>query len=105
MKLEKYEVDSDESFMVFEFVSEGPKGSITKIVEYSETNLKDFYNIAFGDQDLITGKMDDNRITDNKDWLKVLATVASTLYVFTDFFPDSWIYATRNNEVRNGYIE
>ncbi|HYG16588.1 MAG TPA: hypothetical protein VEC12_12605 [Bacteroidia bacterium] len=61
MKLEKYEVDSDESFMVFEFASEGPKGSIIKIVEYSETNLKDFYNIAFGDKDLVTGKMDDNR--------------------------------------------
>jgi len=24
--------------------------------------------------------------------------VASTLYVFTDFFPDSWIYAAGNNE-------
>jgi hypothetical protein len=37
MKLERYELNAEKSFMVFEFVSEGPKGKITKLVQFGET--------------------------------------------------------------------
>ena len=37
--------------MVFEFISEGPNGKVTKIIQYSETNLKGFYNLGFGDKE------------------------------------------------------
>ena len=30
--------------MVFEFISEGPKGQIPKLIKFSETTLKGFYN-------------------------------------------------------------
>jgi len=43
----RYELKSDKSLTVFEFVSIGKKGEIPKIVQYSETNLKFFYNLAF----------------------------------------------------------
>jgi hypothetical protein len=32
MKLERYELKAEKSLMVFEFVSEGPKGEISKLV-------------------------------------------------------------------------
>ena len=55
MNLERYELKVEDSLMVFEFVSDGPKGRIPKLVKFNETNLKDLYNLAFGDRDLISG--------------------------------------------------
>jgi len=100
MKLERYELKAENTLMVFEFVSDGPKGQIRKLIQYSETNLKDFYNLGFGDKDEQTGDIDDNVITNNGDSQKVLATVAATVYAFTDKYPDSWIYATGSNIIR-----
>ena len=57
----------------------------------------DIYNLAFGDYDEETNSINDTVITNNNDSQKVLATVASTLYVFTDKHPNVWIYATGNN--------
>ncbi|MBA2737356.1 MAG: hypothetical protein H0U50_11295 [Pyrinomonadaceae bacterium] len=100
MMLPRYELKSDESLTVFEFVSIGRKGEISKIVQYSETNLKDFYNLGFGDKDLNTGEVDDRVISDNGNGQKVLATVAATVYAFNDKYPDSWIYATGSTKSR-----
>lgn len=38
MKLPKYELKAEKSLMIFEFVSEGVKGRISKLVKYGETN-------------------------------------------------------------------
>jgi hypothetical protein len=100
MMLPHYELKSDESLTVFEFVSVGGRGDIAKIVQYSETNLKDFYNLGFGDKDLQTGEVDDTVISDNGDGQKVLATVAATVYAFTDKYPQAWIYATGSTKSR-----
>ncbi len=100
MKYEKYQLESDKKLLVFEFVSVGPKGRIKKIVQYSETNLKDYYNLGFGDKDNKTGEINDLVITNNGDSQQVLATVASTVYAFTDKYPDVWIYATGSTKTR-----
>lgn len=100
MLLSRYELISDESLTVFEFVSVGRKGEIPKIVQYSETNLKGFYNLGFGDKDLRTGEVDDTVISDNGDSQKVLATVAATAYAFTDKRPEAWIYAAGSTKSR-----
>ena len=39
-------------------------------------------------------------ITNNGDSLKVLATVASTIYAFTKKYPTAWIVATGSTSVR-----
>lgn len=100
MKLPRYELKAEKSLMVFEFVSEGPRGEIPKIIKYSETNLKDLYNLAFGDKNLDTGKLDDAIVSNNGDSEKVLATVVSTVYAFCDKHPDSWIFATGSTKAR-----
>lgn len=86
--------------MTFEFASEGSKGIILKLVKYQETNLKDLYNLAFGDKNSETGEIDDKVISNNGDSEKVLATVVSTLYAFSDKYPNVWIYATGSTKVR-----
>jgi hypothetical protein len=100
MKLPKYPLASSDSLMTFEFVSEGPKGLIHKLVRYQPTNLKDIYNLAFGDKDHTTGNIDDTVISNNGDSEKVLATVVATVYAFTDKYPDFWIYATGSTKAR-----
>ncbi len=86
--------------MVFEFTSDGPKGQIRKLVKYSETNLKDMYNLAFGDRDEESGEIDDKSISNNGDSDMVLATVVSTVYAFTERYPDSWVFATGSTKAR-----
>lgn len=100
MNLPKYPLNSSEKMMTFEFVSEGDKGLIHKLVRYQSTNLKDLCNLAFGDKDIETGEIDDRVISNNGDSEKVLATVVATLYAFTDKYPDVWIYATGSTKAR-----
>ncbi len=100
MKLSRYEYATEGDYKLFKFTSEGPKGNITKLVVYTETNKENVYNLAFGDYDEDTENIDDKSITDNKDSRKVLATVTSTLYVFTEKYRDAWIYATGSNHAR-----
>lgn len=100
MKLPRYQMRSSENLMTFEFNSTGPKGNIVKLIQYSETNLKGVYNLAFGDKDLHTGKIDDNVISNNGDSEKVLATVVASVYAFTDKHPDAYVYATGSTLAR-----
>jgi hypothetical protein len=100
MKLPRYQLKSGDNLMTFEFISEGYKGQIPKIVQYNETNLKDVYNLAFGDKDGETGELDDTIISNNGDNEKVLATVVATIYAFTDKHPDAWIYASGSTKSR-----
>ena len=100
MKLPKYPLASSDSMTTFEFISEGPKGLIHKLVRFQPTNLKDVYNLAFGDKDHKTGNIDDTVISNNKDSEKVLATVVATVYAFTDKYSDVWIYATGSTKSR-----
>ena len=100
MNLPRYELKAEKSLMVFEFVSEGPKGQIPKLIKYSETNLKGLYNLAFGDKDQTTGDINDTIVSNNGDSEKVLATVVATVYAFTDKHPDYMIYATGSTKAR-----
>lgn len=98
--MSKYPLSSSDKLLTFEFISEGPQGLIHKLVRYQPTNLKDVYNLAFGDKDHKTGEVDDTIISNNGDSDKVLATVVATVYAFTDKYPEAWIYATGSTEAR-----
>lgn len=99
MNLEKYELKSGEKFEVFEFISVGKNGQISKMVQYTSTNYKDLYNLGFGDKNEI-GEIDDTAVSNNGDSEKVLATVVATLYAFTDKHPKAMIYATGSTKSR-----
>ena len=100
MKLPKYPLASSDKFTTFEFTREGTKGLIHKLVRFQQTNVKDVYNLAFGDKDQITGDIDDEVVSNNGDSEKVLATVVATVYAFTDQYPNAWVYATGSTKAR-----
>ena len=78
MNLPRYQLKSGDKLTTFEFISEGPKGRIPKLIQISPTNVKDMYNLAFGDKDRRTGRINDTIISNNGDSEKVLATVVAT---------------------------
>src|SRR5438034_4229231 len=100
MKLPRYQLKSEDSLMIFEFISEGPRGKILKLIKFSETNLKDLFNLGFGDKDTNTSEINDLAISNNGDSEKILATVVSAVYAFTDKYPNSQIYATGSTRAR-----
>ena len=100
MKLERYNLKAEDSLMIFDFTSTGPKGNIPKLIVFSDTNLKDLYNLAFGDKDLETGDINDLAISNNGDSEKILSTVVGAVYAFTDKFPNCYVYATGSSKAR-----
>lgn len=84
----------------YKFTSTGVKGAITKVVRYYDLDLENYYNLGFGDQDPITGDLDDLAISNNGDSEKVLATVAMTLFTFTSEYPDAKVYITGSTKAR-----
>jgi len=100
MILDRYEIKAGSNLTTFEFLSEGRKGEIIKVIQFQQMNLDNLYNLAFGDKNIVTGVLDDKVVTDNGDSEKVLATVVSAIYAFADRYPNSWIYATGSTESR-----
>jgi ribonucleotide monophosphatase NagD (HAD superfamily) len=70
------------------------------MVEYTETATAGVYNLAFGDYDELTKSINDLSVTNNGDSLKVLATVASTIYAFFNKYPEAYIVASGSTNVR-----
>jgi len=67
MKIEKYALKAESNLTIFEFISEGPKGLIRKIIQLQETNRLNVYNLAFGDKNSETGEIDDLAVSNNSD--------------------------------------
>ena len=100
MKLDKYELQAGDKLLTYEFLSEGPKGKIEKLIQFTLVNENNLYNLAFGDKDPVSGMIDDQVVTDNGDREKVLATVVAAVYAFTDYFSFAWVYATGSTASR-----
>ncbi|WP_448698271.1 DUF6934 family protein [Mucilaginibacter sp. AW1-3] len=88
-------------FQEYEFYSVGPKGIIKKIVRFQKIQEEPvIYNLAFGDQNEITGDINDAVTSNNEDRDIVLATVARTVIDFCDHYGDDFILAKGSTPVR-----
>jgi len=100
MNLDRYDYFT-EDYQDYEFYSEGPKGTIKKVVMFTRVQEKPaIYNLAFGDEDPDTGLVDDLITTDNKDRNLILATVANTINDFSNHFGKHYIYAKGSTPAR-----
>lgn len=100
MNKPKYVYKSAKKFLVYEFVSVGLKGRIKKVVKYSFTGVENVYNLGFGDLNEETNEIDDLSVTNNGDSEKVLATVVSTIFAFTEQYPNALVVATGSTLAR-----
>jgi hypothetical protein len=95
-----YPISISDSFRAYEFKSIGPNGTIQKVIRYEKSEMGGYYNLGFGDVDLLTGEESDLKVTNNGDSKKVLRTVASTLYTFTNHYPDALVLASGSTKAR-----
>jgi len=56
MNKPKYLYKTEDKFTIYEFVSQGQRGSVKKLVEYMETATENVYNLGFGDYDESTNQ-------------------------------------------------
>lgn len=96
---DKYSYTTDRSFKVYSFISHGPNGPIHKIAKFNEIVYRT-YNFGFGDYDAETGDISDTHVSNNHDAEKVMGTVGSIIYDFTNVFPRSRIYIEGSNTAR-----
>ncbi|HET6254914.1 MAG TPA: hypothetical protein VFE32_12610 [Puia sp.] len=94
MKEDKYKYVKIPEEFYYEFFSEGPKGKIKKLVRYKliSASPDHIFNLSFGDWNEKTFDADDSITTNNKDRQKVLATVADTVFDFTQLHPEAFIF-------------
>jgi len=104
MNYPKYGIASNHDFTIFKFISIGKNGVITKVIEFTKTNNGSVYNLGFGDRfDINTEKgfsIDDVAISNNGDRNKILATIANAIFVFTENYPERYVYFTGTTLVR-----
>ena len=106
LNLDKYLYKTNPSYLDYEFDSVGPKGIIKKVARFIEigTNL---YSFGFGDLNKNTGEISDTIVSNNGDGDKVLATIASIIYDFTNFYTKAAVfhtgqYSSKNSSLSNG---
>jgi hypothetical protein len=100
MKAEKYHLKAESEFTRFEFISEGKKGTIRKLIEFQKTNNPDVFNLAFGDFNEKTQDFDDLAVTDNGDTEKVLITVVHAVFLFYTKYPNVFVFACGSTKAR-----
>src|SRR5258707_3578641 len=101
MNLERYPYFASNNFRDYIFYSSGPKGHIKKGVRFSRMNENPIiYNLAFGDIGEGTDVMDDVVVSNNNDRNIVLATVAHTIFDFTNNYGNHYIFATGSTSSR-----
>lgn len=92
MKYEHYaNFEANLEYSLFEFISEGVNGKIPKRIEFKPTKWPDVYNLAFGDI-RENGDLDDLIISNNGDRNKILATIVRVVDLYTNKYPERWIY-------------
>ncbi|MEI9917663.1 MAG: hypothetical protein WDO14_02550 [Bacteroidota bacterium] len=102
MNNDRYEFITSESHLTFEFQSDGPKGKIKKIVNFRPYNVngRTYFNLAFGDWNEESARLDDMAVSNNHDTSKILATVAAIALKITEYFPDIAVAASGSSQAR-----
>ena len=91
----EYVLDKDR----YIFESIGPRGSIFKVVIFSEIETET-YNLGFGDYDPLTNEIDDKVVSDNGDIIKVIATVVGVALKFLAENPMTYIHIEGSSPLR-----
>jgi len=82
MSAEPYKYNQTDTIR-YTFISNGKKGAINKLVEFSETSQKGIFNFGFGDLNF-DGTIDDIANSNNGDLVGVLSTIVHILIDFTN---------------------
>jgi len=100
MKFEAYEdIEVNDDFTVFGFISTGENGDIPKRVVFTKTKWNKVYSLSFGDVNE-DDEIDYYSISNNGDRNKILVTIFNIAGDYTKRFPEHWISFTGSTTQR-----
>lgn len=99
MHLNTYPLVASNDYRAYEFLSEGPKGYIKKVINFDEIS-DNIYNLGFGDWNEATHSMDDKARSNNHDRDKVLATISAAVMKFIKYYPNASVVAKGSTPAR-----
>jgi hypothetical protein len=88
----------------YEFISVGPKGQITKRIEFTSLRKRGYYNVAFGDV-MKDGRVNDTIYSNNRDIVKIIATVIDTMKDFLKENPNGKLVFTGSTDDRTNFYQ
>lgn len=94
-----YEHTEIEGMNAYQFISKGTQGEITKIVAFEDIGNQ-LYNLVLLDYDTQTGILDDEKVSNNQDIAKIMATIFRIVSDFTDKSPENSLYIRANTETK-----
>ncbi|MRX40119.1 hypothetical protein GJU43_12600 [Flavobacterium sp. LC2016-23] len=104
MNITKYDLHTNTDSTLFTFESYGTSGEIVKGIAYTVTKNERLYNLGFGDlifDPIQNGyTINDLVVSDNGDRNTVLATVAKSIYVFSEIYPERNIFIKGSTKAR-----
>jgi len=101
MKYEVYKaIKASQDYSIFDFISIGKSKNIWKRIEFTSTEIPGIFNLAFGDVDE-NGEIDDHNVSNNGDRNMILATVAYTVEIYLNKYPERWVYFRGSTLERN----
>lgn len=92
-----YALQADENFTKFEFVSDGAKGRIKKVISFHPTFINGFYNLTLSNETTVNEPFE---FSDDADAGRIVATLLSAIYAFTDYRKNALVYAIPNTASR-----
>lgn len=100
-----YKLYPNDDFTVFQFVSLGSKGQILKVIRFYPTSNPKVYNLGLADVRYVDEKegvitVDDQRVSNNGDIEKIMRTVASSICIFGQHYPDIFVLFGSGSPVR-----
>jgi hypothetical protein len=100
-KLSSFKPDKKSLLVAYEFVSEGPRGRIPKIVVFFETLKPDIFDFYFGDKNEDTCSIDEKLlVSDNNDTQKIFNTLIYAAYIFTNKNKNASIIIRESDKLR-----
>lgn len=100
MSTPTYPLKSGRKLWSYQFVSQGPKGFVPKLIQFTSIGPDGVFNLAFGNEDLPTGEIDDMAVSNNGDIAMVLATVVEAIRDFVNIHPRAIIYFSGSTHSR-----
>ncbi len=88
----------------YEFISIGPKGQITKRIEFTPLRKRGYYNVAFGDV-MKNGRVNDTVYSSNQDIVKIVSTVIDTMKDFLRENPTAKLVFTGSTDDRTEFYK
>ena len=95
-----YQLSTNLDKTIFTFESHGPRGIITKVVEFRATLNPNIYNMALLDWNGADGSLSDMTRSGNRDIERVLISVYAAMLQFIEHHPEKWIYFTGTTQSR-----